>query len=120
MDCRSTRSVAGSARELNQVFLNLLDNAVRAGAKNIWVSTSNERDGIAVTISDDGPGVPKALAALIFEPFFTTRPVGQGTGLGLYLSRRIINDCGGSLQYREREGGGAVFAISLPAHEAAA
>ena len=116
----STRSVVASPRELNQVFLNLLDNAVRAGSKNIWVRTADESQGVTVSVSDDGAGVPKDVAELLFEPFFTTRPVGQGTGLGLYLSRRIIDDCGGRLRYSPREGGGAVFAIELPAIEAAA
>jgi signal transduction histidine kinase len=120
MNCESTRSVVASPRELNQVFLNLLDNAVRAGGKNIWVSTTDEGAGVRVSVSDDGPGISKEVADLIFEPFFTTRPVGEGTGLGLYLSRRIVQDCGGSLTYSPREGGGAVFGIELPAIEAAA
>lgn len=120
LNCESHRSVVASPRELNQVFLNLLDNAVRAGCKNIWVRTEDEHGGVRVSISDDGPGIPKDVADLIFEPFFTTRPVGQGTGLGLYLSRRIVQQCGGSLSYAPREGGGAIFGIRLPASEAAA
>ncbi len=120
MVCESKRSVVASPRELNQVFLNLLDNAVRAGAKNIWITTVDEQGGVRVAVSDDGPGIPKDVASLIFEPFFTTRPVGEGTGLGLYLARRIVQECGGSLIYSPREGGGAVFGIELPAIEAAA
>jgi signal transduction histidine kinase len=116
--CESKRSVVASPRELNQVFLNLLDNAVRAGAKNIWVRTDDEGGAVRVSVSDDGPGVPKDVAELIFEPFFTTRPVGEGTGLGLYLSRRIVQEAGGNLAYSPREGGGAVFGIDLPAIEA--
>jgi signal transduction histidine kinase len=120
MNCESSRPVVASPRELNQVFLNLLDNAVRAGARNIWVSTVDVGHVVRVSVSDDGPGIPKDVAELIFEPFFTTRPVGEGTGLGLYLSRRIIQQCGGSLTHTPREGGGAVFGIQLPASEAAA
>jgi len=100
--CESNRSVVASPRELNQVFLNLLDNAIRAGAKNIWVRTADDDGSVRVSVSDDGPGVSKDVAALIFEPFFTTRPVGEGTGLGLYLARRIIQECGGSLTYSPR------------------
>ncbi len=118
--CESSRAVVASPRELNQVFLNLLDNAVRAGARTIWVRTADEGRTVRVSVSDDGPGVPKDVAELIFEPFFTTRPVGEGTGLGLYLARRIVQEAGGSLTYSPREGGGAVFGIELPAIEAAA
>ena len=118
--CESKRSVVASPRELNQVFLNLLDNAVRAGAKNIWIRTGDEGGAVRVSVSDDGPGVAKNVAELIFEPFFTTRPVGEGTGLGLYLARRIIQEAGGNLTYSPRDGGGAVFGIDLPAIEAAA
>ncbi len=119
LNCDSNRAVVASPRELNQVFLNLLDNAVRAGAKNIWVRTADQAARVVVSISDDGPGISKDQAELIFEPFFTTRPVGEGTGLGLYLSRRIIHGCGGSLNYAPREGGGAVFGIELPAADTA-
>lgn len=120
MNCESSRPVVASPRELNQVFLNLLDNAVRAGARNIWISTVDVGHVVRVSVSDDGPGIPKDVAELIFEPFFTTRPVGEGTGLGLYLSRRIVQQCGGSLTHTPREGGGAIFGIQLPASEAAA
>jgi signal transduction histidine kinase len=113
-DYANTRPVLALARELNHVFLNLLDNAVRAGAENIWVRTEGKEQAVLVTISDDGPGVPQEVATLIFEPFFTTRPVGEGTGLGLYLSRRIVEGCGGDLSYVPREGGGAVFQVNLP------
>jgi len=103
------------AGPLNQVFLNLLDNAVRAGARNIWIRVSGQERRVTVTISDDGPGVPPELAALIFDPFFTTRRVGEGTGLGLYLSRRIVEEHRGVLWLEDRPGGGAQFVIELPA-----
>ncbi len=115
----TTPRVMGMVRELNQVFLNLLDNAVRAGPQNIWVAVEQSGDRTFVTIADDGPGVPEEIAQHVFDPFVTTRPVGQGTGLGLYLSRRIVEDHGGRLSLRRRAGGGAEFVIELAATAAA-
>jgi signal transduction histidine kinase len=78
--------------ELNQVWTNLIDNAVSAmgEAGTLTVSTSRDRDYLAVEIEDTGPGVPAEIQNRIFEPFFTTKPVGEGTGLGLDISWRII------------------------------
>jgi len=111
---RSGRPVLASARELNHVFLNLLDNAVRAGSSNIWIQLEDSSTQVQLSIADDGPGIAPETAELIFEPFFTTRAVGQGMGLGLYLSRRIVESCGGRLQYRPRDAGGAEFLVDLP------
>jgi signal transduction histidine kinase len=113
----SRRPVLALARELNHVFLNLLDNAVRSGATNIWIRLDDDSSGVRVSIADDGRGVPPESAELIFEPFFTTRTVGQGMGLGLYLSRRIVESCGGRLEYRQRDPGGAQFLVQLPSAE---
>ena len=78
--------------ELNQVWTNLVDNAVSAmnGSGTLTIRTSLERDQLLVDIGDTGPGVPAELQKRIFEPFFTTKPVGQGTGLGLDISWRIV------------------------------
>ena len=65
-------------------------------------------------VSDDGPGVPEEIATRVFDPFFTTRPPGEGSGLGLYLSRQIVEQNGGSLTHETRPGGGASFVIDLP------
>ena len=116
----STRPVLALARELNHVFLNLLDNAVRAGSSNIWIRLEDSEAHVRLSIADDGPGVAPESAELIFEPFFTTRAIGQGMGLGLYLSRRIVESCGGRLQYRPRDAGGAEFLVELPSGEATA
>jgi signal transduction histidine kinase len=78
--------------ELNQVWTNLIDNAVSAmnGSGTLTVRTALERDRLLVEFADTGPGVPPEIRDRIFEPFFTTKPVGQGTGLGLDISYRII------------------------------
>jgi signal transduction histidine kinase len=78
--------------ELNQVWTNLIDNAASAmgGSGTLTISTSLDRDRLLIEFADTGPGVPPEIRDRIFEPFFTTKPVGQGTGLGLDISYRII------------------------------
>lgn len=78
--------------ELNQVWTNLLDNAINAmkGQGELTIHTAREQDDVVVEITDNGPGIPPAIQSRIFEPFFTTKGVGEGTGLGLDIARRII------------------------------
>jgi signal transduction histidine kinase len=78
--------------ELNQVWTNLIDNAVSAmdGGGTLTISTGLDRDDLVVEFRDTGPGVPEEIRERIFEPFFTTKPVGKGTGLGLDISWRIV------------------------------
>jgi len=78
--------------ELNQVWTNLIDNAVFAmdGSGTLTIRTALDRDRLLVEFGDSGPGVPPEIRDRIFEPFFTTKPVGQGTGLGLDISYRIV------------------------------
>jgi signal transduction histidine kinase len=109
--------VRAHSASLNQVFVNLLDNALRAvgAAGVIEVATTAAPDGgVTITVADSGPGVPPTIADRIFDPFFTTRPVGEGTGLGLHLSRRIVYNHGGSLELVRTPGRGACFRIWLP------
>jgi signal transduction histidine kinase len=84
--------VPGYPAELNQVWTNLIDNAVAAmgGNGTLTIRTAIENDRLLVEFTDTGPGVPDEIRDRIFEPFFTTKPVGQGTGLGLDISWRII------------------------------
>ncbi|WP_373047773.1 ATP-binding protein [Vulgatibacter sp.] len=110
----TSRLVVASAAELNQVFLNLLDNALRSSAQNVWVRVEEREDKVVVGVDDDGPGVPNEIASRIFDPFFTTRGPGEGTGLGLYLSRKIVGRYGGDLRLTSRQGGGASFSVELP------
>jgi signal transduction histidine kinase len=89
---RSLPSIPAYAGELNQVWTNLIDNAVSAMGEEgvLTVRTGLDRDCVFVEFGDTGPGVPRELRERIFEPFFTTKPVGEGTGLGLDISWRIV------------------------------
>ena len=107
------------AGELNQVWTNLIDNAVQAmdGHGTLTVRTSMDGDRVRVEIGDTGPGVPEKLRRRIFEPFFTTKPVGQGTGLGLDISYRIVvGRHGGDLTVESRPGD-TRFIVRLPLTE---
>ena len=89
---RSLPSIPAYAGELNQVWTNLIDNAVSAMGSSgvLTVRTGLDREYVFVEFGDTGPGVPPELRERIFEPFFTTKPVGEGTGLGLDISWRIV------------------------------
>lgn len=113
-DYAASRRVVGAAGPLNQVFLNLLDNAIRSAASNVWIRTVEGAGHVTVAVEDDGPGVSHQLVGRLFDPFFTTREPGEGTGLGLYLSSRIVHNHGGFLRYDPRPGGGASFSVDLP------
>jgi CheY-like chemotaxis protein len=105
---------------LQQVFLNLLNNAVHAvrdlptGSRRITLLTRREGGHAVVRVSDSGAGVPEELIPQLFTPFFTTKEPGEGTGLGLSLSYRIVESHGGRLWYRPAAGGGAEFQTSIP------
>jgi len=89
---RSLPPLPAFAAELNQVWTNLIDNAVQAMAREgtLTIRTYREDDCAVIGIGDTGPGVPNEIVGRIFEPFFTTKPVGEGTGLGLDISWRIV------------------------------
>jgi signal transduction histidine kinase len=103
----------GAAGEINQVLLNLLDNALRAHARTVHVAVHDEPGWIVVSVADDGDGIPAEIAERVFDPFFTTRAPGDGTGLGLYLSRQIVEESGGTLSLIRRVGG-TEFELRLP------
>lgn len=111
------------APRLAQVILNLVLNAAQAipdGDRDhhtIEVRVRRDDDHAVVEVADTGPGVPEDIGEHIFEPFFTTRGATGGSGLGLWLSRTIVEEEGGTLTWHNRaarEGGGAVFTVSLP------
>ena len=113
---KSLPSAPAYAAELNQVWTNLIDNAVAAmdGDGTLTVRTSRVEDDVLIEIGDTGPGVPSAIKDRIFEPFFTTKPFGEGTGLGLDISWRIIvNKHHGDLKV-ESQPGDTRFLVRLP------
>jgi signal transduction histidine kinase len=99
---------------INQVFVNLLDNAIKAAARHIWLHLDATGPQVRLVVEDDGHGIPPEILPRIFDAFYTTASPGQGTGLGLYLSRDIVERAGGSLVAQAREGGGARFTLVLP------
>jgi two-component system, NtrC family, sensor kinase len=102
---------------LNQVFLNLLVNAGQAieGEGRITVRTRAEDGGVHITISDTGQGMTPVQQAKAFEAGYTTKPVGEGTGMGLAISREIIEEKhGGSIAFESAPGAGTTFHIRIP------
>jgi len=113
---RSLPPVPAYAAELNQVWTNLIDNAVAAmeGSGTLTVRTRREDDCAVVEIADTGCGIPDEVKGRIFEPFFTTKPVGEGTGLGLDISWRIVvNKHHGDIRVQSRPGD-TRFQVRLP------
>jgi two-component system, NtrC family, sensor kinase len=105
-------------QDIGRVLLNLINNAFQAvnGVENpkVMVTTKHTENGIQITVSDNGPGIPEAIKDKIFQPFFTTKPTGSGTGLGLSLAYDIIKAHGGELTLDSTEGVGTEFTIKIP------
>jgi signal transduction histidine kinase len=117
--------VRGDADQLQQVFLNLINNAVlampRGGDLTITTRFAANRERVQIAFADTGVGIKKEHLAKIYDPFFTTRKVGEGTGLGLSVSYAIIQKFGGTIHCESKtkaEAGdqqsGTTFTISLP------
>ena len=109
-----------SPNQVQQVFVNLIQNAAQAimaahRPGTVRVRARRWMEGIAVDVSDDGPGMLSEVAACVFEPFFTTKDEGQGTGLGLSISQGIVKEHGGRITLTTRPGAGATFTVEFPA-----
>ena len=102
--------------KLNQVFMNVLVNAVHAihDKGEIRIKTERLNGQVVIKIKDTGSGIKKEHLPFIFDPFFTTKGAGEGTGLGLTLSRSIISEHHGNIEVSSQEGKGTEFVISLP------
>ena len=113
---RSLPQVPAYGAELNQVWTNLIDNAVQAmdGTGTLTIRTSRDERCAVVEVEDTGPGIPEEVQARIFEPFFTTKPVGQGTGLGLDISWRIVSHKHHGSLTVDSQPGRTVFRVELP------
>jgi two-component system, NtrC family, sensor kinase len=114
-----------NGNQIKQVFVNLINNATQAIASDapsgrIWVAAKKLREGVAVSITDSGPGMAEEVAARAFEPFFTTKGEGEGTGLGLSISQGILKEHGGRITLETKPGAGATFTVELPGGSRAA
>lgn len=109
-------TVHGPHGHLNQVFMNILNNAQQAieGEGAITVTTQQHGDMASVSIRDTGPGIPEEIKHRIFDPFFTTKDPGLGTGLGLSISYGIVSRLGGTIECRGGAGSGTEFIITFP------
>ncbi|MFZ5452054.1 MAG: sensor histidine kinase [Thermodesulfobacteriota bacterium] len=111
-------TISSDSSQLQQVFLNILNNAIDAigkdGAVTLKTRHRPEDRQIVINIADTGPGIPKATLEKIFDPFFTTKEVGKGTGLGLSISYSIIEKLGGAITVDSEMGQGTTFTIFLP------
>ena len=113
--------VEAHANQIKQVFVNIIHNAAqaiastRASGGRIDILAKCQPDGVAISISDNGPGIPQAVARRVFEPFFSTKSEGEGTGLGLSICHGIVKEHGGSMTVDPGGGGrGATFTVELP------
>lgn len=109
-------NIWSDAYQLRQVFINLLTNAVHAiGSQGtITLALKNAGDHATFTVSDSGPGIPRENLQKIFEPFFSTKSPGEGTGLGLFVTRGIVEKLGGTVEVESKIGQGASFCVRLP------
>ena len=129
IDLRLTRElpkISADAGSLRQVLMNLLLNAIYFTPEGGSITITTEADAparpglaagasrVRLTVRDTGAGIAPEVAGKIFDPFFTTKPVGEGTGLGLTISHRIVEEHGGSIDVESAPGKGTAFVITLP------
>ena len=109
-----TPIIQADGRQMEQVFMNLVLNAIQVMSHKgkVTIATRTLSRQVVVTVSDTGPGIPPDKIAKIFEPFFTTR--AQGTGLGLAIVKKIVEAHGGRIEASSAPGSGAKFTATLP------
>jgi PAS domain S-box-containing protein len=113
-----TSDASGAADRIQQVIFNLLDNALKYGSPPVTVRVEPAGETVRLVVSDSGPGIPFAEQRHVFERFYRSGPAltraPGGTGLGLYISRELVNRMGGRLTLRSQPGAGASFLVELP------
>ncbi len=126
VDVSLVPAVLGDESRLTQVLVNLLMNAAQAfptpdpvNNRVTITAAAVGTDRVRLSVRDNGPGIPEAIVGRIFDPFFTTKPVGEGTGLGLAVSRGIVHAMGGELELVTAPGEGTTFHITLRTAESA-
>jgi signal transduction histidine kinase len=112
-------AMRGYGGRLEQVVLNLVMNAVQAldgrnGPRFVRLTAGHDATHVWLTVEDTGPGFAPGVVERIFERFFTTKPVGKGTGLGLWIAREIVTEHGGTVEAENRKEGGARFRLRFP------
>lgn len=108
--------IEGFGGQLNQVFMNILDNACYATVKDdkIFIRLKKSEDSVIIQFEDTGSGMEQEQLSKIFEPFYTTKPVGEGTGLGMSISYKVIQNHNGDISVESEKGKGTIFSIKLP------
>lgn len=111
--------IAGNPQDVEAVIRNLLENALHAAAQSteaprVRIATGHNGSRVTITATDNGPGIPPSIGDRVFEPFVTTREPGLGAGLGLSISRRIVQEHGGRISLESEPGHGASFTVELP------
>ena len=106
------------ANLLKQILLNIIMNALQAmennGGKLLVETTSAGGDSVCFIIADNGPGIPAESINHIFDRYFTTKKPGEGTGLGLFVTKSLVENMGGEIAVTSRNGGGTTFTVTLP------
>lgn len=112
--------IAADANRVKQVIINLVMNALQAmgeGGKLFIRTSRNGEGGVTVQVTDTGPGIPAELLGHIFTPFFTTKEPGEGTGLGLFITRKLMESVGGGIAVESTVGEGTSFTLTFVAAE---
>lgn len=112
-----TWEAAVDGEMIRQVLVNLCDNSAHAAARSVAFAFRRTREGIALEVADDGPGLAPEIRERLFEPYTTTRRIGEGMGLGLAISRKILLDHGGDLELAASSPAGTTFRLLLPVEE---